>query len=124
LHDVGLGFLWDRKPDANTVGAVALTQTEHQKDRLKLVGVKMAEASGVTPKDGSIIVDTQFRGYICTARFSDALNEPIGMALVKDGLTKVGTELNIYEDSCDGQLLKAMVAKMPFYDSDGSRMKM
>ncbi len=124
LHDVGLGFLWDRKPDANTVGAVALTQTEYQKDRLKLVGIKMAEASGVTPKDGSIIVDTQFRGYICTARFSDALNEPIGMALVKDGLTKVGTELNIYEDSCDGQLLKAMVAKMPFYDSDGSRMKM
>ncbi len=124
LHDVGLGFLWDRKPDANTVGAVALTQTEHQKDRLKLVGVKMADASAVTPKDGSIIVDTQFRGYICTARFSDALNEPIGMALVKDGLTKVGTQLNIYEDSCDGQLLKAIVAKMPFYDSDGSRMKM
>ncbi len=124
LHDVGLGFLWDRKPDANTVGAVALTQTEHQKDRLKLVGVKMADASAATPKDGSIIVDTRFRGYICTARFSDALNEPIGMALVKDGLTEIGTELNIYEDSCDGRLLKAMVAQMPFYDSDGSRMKM
>ncbi|RTZ99911.1 MAG: glycine cleavage T protein (aminomethyl transferase) [Deltaproteobacteria bacterium] len=124
LHDVGLGFLWDRKPDANTVGAVALTQTEHQKDRLKLVGIKMADASAAAPKDGSAIVDTKFQGYICTARFSEALNEPIGMALVKDALAEPGTELNIYEDSCNGQLLKAIVAKMPFYDSDGSRMKM
>ncbi len=124
LHDVGLGFLWHRKPSANTVGAVALAQTEKQKNRLKLVGIKMADAASPVPKDGSAIVDTKFRGYVCTARFSDACSEPVGMALVADELTAIGTELNIYEDSCDGKLLKATVAEMPFYDSDGSRMKM
>ncbi|MBW2368903.1 MAG: (2Fe-2S)-binding protein, partial [Deltaproteobacteria bacterium] len=34
LHDVGLGFLWYRKkPEAKTVGAVALKNTEKQPDR-------------------------------------------------------------------------------------------
>jgi sarcosine oxidase subunit alpha len=124
LHDVGLGFLWNRKPSAKTVGAVALKDTEKQKGRLKLVGIKMADATSPTPKDGSIIVDTKIRGYVCTARFSDTLNEPIGMALVDDDLAEIGTQLNIYEDDCDGQLLSAKVAGMPFYDVNGKRMKM
>jgi sarcosine oxidase subunit alpha len=124
LHDVGLGFLWDRKPSAKTVGAVALSHTENQKERLKLVGIKMVDAASPAPRDGSIIVDTRFRGYVCTARFSEAVNEPVGMALVEDHLTQIDTPLNIYQDSCDGQLLKAKVAPMPFYDPDGKRMKM
>ena len=124
LHDVGLGFLWDLKPSAKTVGAVALSHTENQKERLKLVGIKMVDAASPVPRDGSIIVDTRFRGYVCTARFSEAVNEPVGMALVEDHLTKIDTPLNIYQDSCDGQLLKAKVAPMPFYDPDGKRMKM
>jgi len=124
LHDVGLGFLWTRKPFAKTVGAVALKDTEKQKGRLKMVGIKMADATSPAPKDGSIIVDTKIRGYVCTARFSDTLNEPVGMALVDDDLAKIGTQLNIYEDDCDGQLLSAKVAGMPFYDINGKRMKM
>ena len=64
LHDVGLGFLWDRsKPEAKTVGAVALKQTENQEGRLKLVGFKMEDPSRA-PKDGSIIVDSRHQG-IC-----------------------------------------------------------
>ena len=123
LHDVGLGFLWTRKPFAKTVGAVALKDTEKQKGRLKLVGIKMADVTSPAPKDGSIIVDTKIRGYVCTIRFSDTLNEPVGMALVDDDLAKIGTQLNIYEDDCDGQLISAKVAGMPFYDVNGKRMK-
>ena len=45
LHDVGLGFLWDRsKSEAKTVGAVALKETENQEGRLKLVGFKMEDS--------------------------------------------------------------------------------
>jgi len=124
LHDVGLGFLWNRKPFAKTVGAVALDDTEKQKGRLKLVGIKLADAALSTPRDGSIIVDTKIRGYVCTARFSDTLNEPVGMALVEDELAKIDTQLNIYEDDCKGQLITAKVVDMPFYDPDGKRMKM
>lgn len=124
LHDLGLGGLWDRsKTEAKVVGGAALHHTEHQKDRLKLVGFKMCASPGRAPKDGSIIVDGRIRGYVCTARMSPVLGEVVGMALVEEPLAEVGTRWSIYEDECNGRLLDAVVAPMPFYDPDGSRMK-
>jgi len=125
LHDVGLGFLWHRnKPDAKTVGAVALQQTEKQKGRLKLVGFKMEDPSSKAPKDGSLIVDSKIRGYVCTARYSYSLKEPVGMALVEEDFNKESTKLGIFEDDCNGKLRYAGVVPMPFYDPQGKRMKL
>jgi sarcosine oxidase subunit alpha len=125
LHDLGLGGLWHRnKPEAKMVGAAALRHTEHQKDRLKLVGFKMQAPSERAPRDGSIIVDGKIRGYVCTARMSPVLGEVVGMALVEESLAAVGTRWSIYEDECNGRLIDAVVAPMPFYDPDGSRMRM
>jgi len=124
LHDVGLGFLWSRNnPEAKTVGAVALQQTENQEGRLKLVGFKMENPSRA-PKDGSIIVENDIKGYVCTARHSLALNESVGMALVDAPLAEEGRRLKIYEDECQGQLLYATVVPTPFYDPAGKRLKM
>jgi sarcosine oxidase subunit alpha len=123
LHDVGLGFLWSRnKPEAKTVGAVALKQTEKQEGRLKLVGFRMENSSRV-PRDGSIIVDNAIRGYVCIARHSFTLNKPVGMALVDSPLAAEGTRLQIYEDGCGGQHLYAKVVATPFYDPKGERLK-
>ena len=125
LHDVGLGHLWCRtKPECKTVGTVALQQTEHQEGRLKLVGFKMDETDVKVPEDGSPIVNSRILGYVCTARFSYTLNEPVGMALVEDHYAAEGAKLDIYEDGCRGRLLAARVVPMPFYDPEGSRMKM
>jgi sarcosine oxidase subunit alpha len=124
LHDVGLGFLWDRnKAQAGTVGAVALKQTEHQEDRLKLVGFKMEDSSR-PPKDGSIIVDQIIRGYVCIARRSFTLKESVGMALVDASLAKAGTRLQIYEDECEGQHIYGKVVETPFYDPRGERLRL
>ena len=124
LHDVGLSFLWSRqKPGAKTVGAVALQQTEKQAGRLKLVGFKM-ENPARAPKDGSIIVENDIKGYVCTARHSVTLNESVGMALVDAPLAEEGRRLQIYEDECEGQLLYATVVPTPFYDPEGNRLKM
>jgi sarcosine oxidase subunit alpha len=124
LHDVGLGFLWNRhKPEAKTVGAVALNQTEKQEGRLKLVGFKMANSSRA-PKDGSIIVDDAIRGYVCIARRSFTLNDSVGLALVDAPLAAEGTRLQIYEDECKDRHLYATVVPRPFYDKEGKRLKM
>jgi sarcosine oxidase subunit alpha len=124
LHDVGLGFLWDRnKSAAKTVGAMALKETENQEGRLKLVGFK-TEDSSRTPKDGSIIVDSRIRGYVCVARHSFALKESVGLALVDAPLAAEGTRLQIYEDECNGQHLYATVVPTPFYDPEGKRLRM
>jgi sarcosine oxidase subunit alpha len=124
LHDLGLGFLWHRrKPEAKTVGDVALRHTEHQPGRLKLVGFKMENPSAAAPKDGSIIVDKRIRGYVCTARLSVALKEVVGLALVDDELSGEGTRLAIYEDDSRGHLVYAKVVKKPFYDPEGERLR-
>jgi sarcosine oxidase subunit alpha len=124
LHDVGLGFLWDRKKtEAKTIGAWALRQTEKQAGRLKLVGFKMEDPSRA-PKDGSIIVDSAIRGYVCVARRSFTLQESIGLALVDAPLAKEGTRLQIYEAECQGQHLYAKVVPTPFYDPEGQRLRM
>jgi sarcosine oxidase subunit alpha len=124
LHDLGLGGLWSRdKARWKTVGAVALTHTEHQKGRLKLVGFKMEAPASKPPRDGSPIADGRIKGYVCTARYSTALSEPVGMALVEDELAGEGSRLPIFEDDCGGRLLYAKVVPMPFYDPEGKRMK-
>jgi len=124
LNDVGLGFLWSRKkPAAKTVGAVALQQTEKQPDRLKLVGFKMENPSRA-PRDGSIVVENNVKGYVCTARRSFTLNESVGLALVDAALAQEGRRLQIYEDECEGQLLHATVVPTPFYDPEGKRLRM
>jgi sarcosine oxidase subunit alpha len=126
LHDLGMGGFWYKKPAAKTVGAVALKQTKHQKDRLKLVGFKMVEPSDPkrAPKDGSIIVNDTIRGHVCTARYSFILNEAIGLALMEDKYAGIGTQLEIFEDGSDHQRLHAQVVKPPFYDIEGHRIRM
>jgi sarcosine oxidase subunit alpha len=124
LHDVGLGFLWDRnKTEAKTVGAFALRQTENQEGRLTLVGFMM-EDTFHAPKDGSIIVDSRIRGYVCIARYSHSLDKSVGLALVDSSLAKEGTRLQIYEDECQGRHLYAKVSETPFYDPEGKRLRM
>jgi sarcosine oxidase subunit alpha len=76
------------------------------------------------PKDGSIIVDNRIRGYVCVARNSFTLKEPVGLALVEEPLAAEGTRLQIYEDECKGQHLYAKVAPTPFYDPEGKRLSM
>lgn len=123
LLDVGLGFLWDRtKSQAKTVGAVALRQAESDPGRLTLVGIQM---EGDRPaRDGSIIVDSRVRGYVCTARKSVSLDKSVGMALVESQLSDIGTRLEIFEDECGGERIYARIVDMPFYDPEGNRMKM
>ena len=124
LNDLGLGFLWSRdKPDARTVGSVALAQTLEQADRLKLVGFRMDDPQR-TVRDGSIVVDDRIRGWVCIARNSETLGQTVGMALVDEPLSATGTALRIYEDDCRGDLAPARVVPMPFYDPPGDRVRM
>jgi sarcosine oxidase subunit alpha len=123
LHDLGMGFLWARKkPVSGTIGAVALSQTEHQEGRLKLIGFQM-DSGDRPPRDGSLIVDKKIHGHICTARYSETLKKPIGLAFLESQCAVIGNPISIFEDNCDGNLLKATVIPTPFYDPSGERMK-
>ncbi|MBN1831338.1 MAG: (2Fe-2S)-binding protein [Deltaproteobacteria bacterium] len=123
LHDLGLGFLWNREKSLyKTVGAPALHFTERQNGRMKLVGFRMEDPRR-PPKDGSIIVDTRIRGHVCTARYSFTLGQSIGLAHVHSDLADIGTRLEILEDDMGSKRLYAEVVPTPFYDPDGKRLK-
>ncbi len=124
LHDLGLGFLWYRSKSLyKTVGAPALHFTEHQENRMKLVGFKMDEARRPA-KDGAIVVDTAIRGHVCTSRYSHALGEAVGLALVEAELAEIGTRLELFEDNMKNDRLHARVVSTPFYDPEGRRLRM
>jgi len=117
LLDVGLGFLWDRtKKGTKTPGIPALRHTESQKDRLKLVGFKMNDPSQ-TPPVGSLIVDTEVRGYVTSSRYSEWLRHSIGFALVEASLASIDNRLEIFIGGPDRQRLKATVQHKNFLQS-------
>lgn len=123
LHDLGMGYLWARKKQGTkNIGDPSLSFTKHQVGRLKLIGFKM-ENPDETPGDGSLIVDNTIRGHVCTARHSHTLKESIGMGLVESQLAREGNRLEIFEPGAGDKRLYATVVKMPFYDSEGKRLR-
>ena len=115
LLDVGLGFLWDRdKAGFKTTGITALRHTEKQPGRMKLIGFKMNDASR-TPPGGSIIVDTEVRGHVTSSRYSHALKQPIGLALVEEPLARPGGRVEVFVGGPDRQCLGATVHRGAFY---------
>ena len=46
------------------------------------------------------------------------------MALVASDLANMGTRLEIFEDNMGDERLRANVVPTPFYDPEGTRMKM
>lgn len=124
LHDLGLGWLWDRrKVDANTVGGPSLALTENQPGRLKLVGLRMDHPEEI-PADGSLVVDDAIRGHICTARYSVSLGQAIALALVEEALNAPGTRLRIFQADMGDRRFEATVVATPFYDPEGLRLRM
>ncbi len=115
LLDLGLGFLWDRdKTGFKTVGIPALRHTEKQPDRMKLIGFRMDNPSW-TPPGGSIIVDSEVRGYVTSSRYSHALKQSIGLALVEEPLASPGGPLEIFVGGPDRRRLRAVVHRGAFY---------
>ncbi len=78
-----------------------------------------------TPGDGAVICNNnEVLGFLSSSRYSPTLKQSIAMALLKDELTHVGTEINIYQNDNNNPLwYKATVVKMPFYDPEGRRLR-
>lgn len=131
LHDIGLGWVWDRsKTRAKTVGAPALRFTEAQTHRQKLVGFMM-DNPGETPSDGSVVVvGSTVKGRVTSSRYSPTLRQSIGLALVDPDLAVMGGSLDFYTDGKLNQgavpeirTVRGRIVPTPFYDPRGERLK-
>lgn len=133
LHDIGMGWAWDRsKTDAGTVGAPALRFTESQTHRQKLVAFIM-DSTSETPSDGSIVVaGGVVKGRVTSSRTSETLGQSIGLALVDPDLAVMGGALDFYTDSRlvgkkqevpEVRTVRGTIVRAPFYDPEGVRLK-
>lgn len=97
-----------------------------QPQRRKLVGFVIAKA-GPKPEEGHLVLsdsaaDANVTGNITSCEFSPTLDSIVGMGYVGLAQSEVGTEFPIRVDG--GQLVRARVVQLPFYDPETQRQEM
>lgn len=121
--DVGWG-----KPSANKqrdfIGKRSLALPENKRpDRLQLIGLR--GKSGHPFKVGSHLrlrgSTEPTDGWITSAGMATGTNEPIAMALLRGGRSRLGAEVEVHDQ---GRLIgMARVVSLSFYDAAGARLK-
>lgn len=116
------GMSWVVKFDkTDFIGKASLAHARDEGWSQQLVGFQMLDASSVPEEGAQIVQDDGYPvGRVTSARYSPALGEVIGLAWVPIVKSAEGSELNI---QLNGQVGRARVAPVPFYDASGTRMK-
>ena len=89
----------------------------------KLVGFEITDNAAAQPKECHLVV----RGGTITGRVTSIVRSPslgkvIGLAYVAPDQAEPGSEFDIKIDG--GEMVRAAVVKLPFYDADGARQEM
>ncbi len=123
--DVGFGPAVARKT-GDFIGRRSLTLPENlRRDRLQLVGLRSV-GSAEAFNAGAHLIDRELAelpqdtaGYLTSACFSPALNEHVGLGLLKNGRTRLGDTVHLVDN---GMRSSAVVVSPAHYDPSGSRL--
>jgi len=108
--EANLGWIV-KLPKGDFVGRDALVRQKEQGIPRKLVGFTTSERA--FPRHGyPVLVNGEPSGVVCSGTLSPSLNVPIGTCYVPTAHAKPGSEIGI---DIRGKLVKAEVAKTPFY---------
>jgi sarcosine oxidase subunit alpha len=119
--DIGFGTVAANKK-SDFIGSRSLRLPEYRRtDRLQLVGLSGAERAFVL---GSHLRVTQSKaptdGWVTSAGPSVQHGEPLALAMVRAGRSRVGQRVTLYDA---GRVIgTAEIARTPFYDPSGVRM--
>lgn len=118
--DVGWGGVAANKK-CDYIGKRSLALPEYVKPgRLQLVGLKAAQpiivGSHLRAQDSNEPTD----GWVTSAGTTVLSNEPIALAVLRGGRTRIGTEVDIYDEGI--RKGRARVVSPPFYDATEERM--
>ena len=125
--DLGLGKMMAMKKDF--IGR-ALSQREAlvAPDRMTLIGLKPKNPAEVFSAGAHLLEHDATHeakndlGYITSAGFSPNLTHHIGLALLKNGASRIGQELLAY-DAIRGRNTAVIVCSPHFIDPEGSRLR-
>lgn len=115
----GMDFAVKLDKDEAFVGRWALERLASRECTERLVGVAI-QGEGV-PGDGAVVVAGDApAGRITSARRSERLGLGIGLAWVPNGLSELGSKIEIRDG---GRTFAAEVVDPAFYDPDGERLR-
>ncbi|MBT5676130.1 MAG: FAD-dependent oxidoreductase [Rhodospirillaceae bacterium] len=121
-HEADMGWaIANKKPFYVGMRSVAIQDSVGLKR--KLVGFELADSTGKKPKECHLVIRSgSITGRVTSIAHSPTLNKVIGLAYVAPDQAEPGTEIDIKIDG--GEMVKAVVVKLPFYDPDGARQEM
>ncbi|RLA13556.1 MAG: sarcosine oxidase subunit alpha [Gammaproteobacteria bacterium] len=124
VEDLGMGWALS-KTKSDFIGKRSLNRPDTiRKDRKQLVGLLTDKPNEVLP-EGAQLVDNPgvpkpvpMIGHVSSSYFSACCGRSIAMALVKGGHHRMGE--TVYAPLANGQVIKATITGMNFYDKEGA----
>lgn len=124
-RDIGWGHVADAKP-GGFLGKRSLTRAFNVgSGRLEFVGLRPAQQGGVL-RAGAHVIDAGCRGspaptqgYVTSACYSPNLQRYVGLGLVRDGRSRLGEAVNVYDD---GEVRAAVISNPVAWDPEGERL--
>ncbi|PLT35247.1 glycine cleavage system aminomethyltransferase GcvT [Bacillus sp. V5-8f] len=109
--EAGIGFAVKIDKNADFLGKAVLTEQKEKGAPRKLVGIEMIDR-GIPRHGYPIYVASEVIGEVTTGTQSPTLKKNVGLALLKNEYTDIGTEVEVEIRS---KRLKAKVVATPFY---------
>jgi sarcosine oxidase gamma subunit len=121
--DVGLAKAVERK-QANFVGRRSLSRASaRDPNRFQLVALKAADGRTRLPVGGQIALappPARTEGYVTSSYMSPELAAPVALGMLSRGFERLGERVPVHHM---GSIIEAVVAKGPFIDPQGERLR-
>ena len=102
------------------IGRDALRKIKEKGNSRKLVGLVAEPGTKVAPPRTPVVADGAEVGHITAMANSPTLGKPIALAWVPVKLSEIGTEVTV---GSGGDRIRMKVTSIPFYDPDGTRLR-
>ena len=109
--EAGLSFAVKVNKDADFIGKDRLKEQKENGPERKLVGIEMIE-KGIPRTHYEVFANDETIGFVTTGTQSPTLGKNVGLALLDQNYTAVGTEVMVQVRK---RRLKAKVIPTPFY---------
>jgi aminomethyltransferase len=109
--EAGLSWLVKPKEGIDYIGKDILLKQKSKGTERILVGLNLID-KGIIREDYKIFKDSNEIGFVTSGGYSPTLKKTIGLGLVKQKYSEVGTEINI---EIRNKLLRGKIVSIPFY---------
>ena len=125
-YDLNMGWAVGLKKPFSWIGRRGLMRSDcTRENRKQLVGLLTCDATTLIPEGSQLLFEPQLgpspdtAGHVSSSYPSATLGRPIALALVRDGLKRLGQR--VYAPLCDGRIVAAEIVPSVFFDAKGER---